>query len=140
MRGYDLAARLNRCELAWKSGNAQAVADAVAICKVHHAPPPDWLCIAVQALIDRDIKAARIRKRDMVNYERWGAVKELWERREEPGLPKTWDEIYECASQGLAGTPAACSPRMMKESYQEVERDMRDPRTARRYYLPRMKD
>ena len=97
---------IERCERGWRSGVAEAVADAVLLCGEHQVPPPRWLCEAVRVVVERDLLGAATRKWDMIHFARWDAVQELRDRKGEPGIPKTWAECYDAASEYLEGTDA----------------------------------
>jgi hypothetical protein len=74
----------------------------------------------------------------MIHFARWDAVRELRDRKGEDGIPKTWEDAYELASEYFEGSEAAGSARTMKESYQLVRRHLNEG-SGGRYYVPSTK-
>jgi hypothetical protein len=131
---------IERCERGWLSGVAEAVTDAVLLCGEHQAPPPRWLCEAVRVVVERDFLGAATRKWDMIHFARWDAVQELRDRKGERGIPKTWAECYDLASEVLKRTEAHGSAETIRASYKRVAKRIRSqPRNADRYYFGRIK-
>ncbi len=124
-----------KCERAWNTGAAEAVYDAMNECVRFNRAPPTWLLKAVETLARRDVRDKPTRRQDMVHFERWDAVRELRDRKGEPGIPNTWEECYERVSEYFQGTPAAGSPETIRASYKLVRKNMEEGR-ASRYYVP----
>jgi hypothetical protein len=128
---------IERCERAWKQERiADAIADAVSLCRVYGKPPPDWLDTAVGILASPNTIRRATRRRDMVHYTRYDAICDLHERKGEVGMPKSLDECYARAAEHFEGTAAAGGAEAMKKSYERVRTDMRSGRGLR-YYVSR---
>jgi hypothetical protein len=74
-------------------------------------PLPGWAHDALDAMLTERLPKAQLR-----DHRRWLQV------CRERGRGLTWEQAYEYASRGLAGTPAAGSARTMKAAYQKTQR------------------
>jgi hypothetical protein len=139
---------LRRMERAWGQGVTRALSDAVRFCHRSSVPPPVWVVQGIQAALaqyggqhrrwGRLATPEERERQNRIHHERWDAVTELRERKDELaalGYHPSWQEAYVNASEKLAGTEAEGSPESMKKSYQLVERLMRSGKGAR-FYIP----
>jgi len=115
--GTEITASLEAMHRKWKKANSNVDRDACLLgalwlCRLR--PLPDWLHEALD-----DLLTARLPKALRRDRRRWVLVREGHEH----GL--TWDDAYAYASEQLAGSDAQGSPRTMKWSYQNIQRDMR---------------
>ena len=112
---------LHRCERGWREGRApEAVADAMDICIDQKIAPQEWMVQAVRELARRDLTENTERKWDMIRFARWDAVRKMRDRKGEPGLPRTWDQAFEAASELLERSPAEGTASSMRKSYERV--------------------
>jgi hypothetical protein len=138
----DLAGRLDACEEAWKSGNPLALAEAIALVKLHEQPIPDWLESAlVTYVIRRRTRKERKRYRlSSIHLLRYIAVRkfraigrrEWWHRREDDHKDAlTWKQAREHASKTFVGGIAAGTPRTMRKSFELVHKAVNSRRIGR---------
>jgi hypothetical protein len=134
---------------------------------------PPWLRDEAEAVLCARLSSAKRGKRgrasnpvaryrqDMIDFERWDAVREAREKQTEirqqveelsamlrpPAsllrerekmlhwVGDDWLRAYECAAMILSGTAASGGPDAMKASYLRVNRNSRDPDQPLRYHL-----
>jgi hypothetical protein len=135
-----LEERLAACAKAARGGLKLALLDALVLCASHRRPFPGWLVEELVQLVDSSISPfdKKRRRQDMVHFTRWDAVMELCDRRDEfdrrgDDRARTWEKRYAAVSDLFEGTPAAGEPATIKDSYQFVEREIRDGRGWRFY-------
>jgi hypothetical protein len=112
MTEKEFANTLSFLEEAWEEGAKEAVALAVSLCSSNKQPPPSWVALAVACLVSPRYQ------HDMVHVRRWHLVRIL--RAE--GIP--WRDVYEEASKRLAEEGAGCPPNAIRESYENVQRQL----------------
>lgn len=150
-----------------------AVAAALDYCEKYSLAVPSWVLSAsskvLQELLLQSRPAKRGRasppvaryRRDLIDYERWDAVKEARQKQPEvlervkqmrshPNFPrshlaaeenllkwagKDWDHAYECAAMLLLGREAFASPGTVRASYLKVQKDFSQPTRSFRYFL-----
>jgi hypothetical protein len=119
-----------------RDGGLTALLDAIAWCRRHQLPLPDWAAATVLQLLkapDRLAKMIGADRRYRIHRTRWDMVAELRDRREElvrspAHLEPTLPAAFENASEALGGTEAAGAPDTIKKSWQRVERRFRKRR------------
>ena len=113
-------------EHAWQtSGDLHLIAGRLALCRIHHEEPPEWLHKALLDLANAsvDIKPYARAARSLVRYI---AVREAHDRE---GL--TWEEAPARAAEMLRGQPAAASADWMWKEYKKVRKALRDVGSVR---------
>jgi len=113
-------------EHAWQtSGDLHLIAGRLALCRIRHEEPPEWLHKALLDLANAsvDIKPYARAARSLVRYI---AVREAHDRE---GL--TWEEAPARAAEMLRGQPAAASADWMWKEYKKVRKALRDVGSVR---------
>jgi hypothetical protein len=144
----------------FEAGVDAALVDALALCRSQpDTVPPRWV---LDAVYDRALEqflqkgAKGYRQRMAVHFDRWATASYVRRKQEAFRLKKDqqypvhqilrssevlsrtgviFDHIFEAASRFLRGTPARGSARAVRESYNEVQRDMKAGKSAL-YYVP----
>ena len=90
---------------------------------------PEWLAAPTKSLIATNLRHARVHyKRRMKHYYRWRTVKRIRAETTKYG------DVFEEASNRLSKTQYFGAPTTFKESHDEVEKALKDPRAALQYY------
>lgn len=139
----DVEKWLEEREVFFEAGVIPALYDALYLCKKADHPLPAWAVDGALAVIEERLRTGKSKgkgpksndasasKKDRDHFQRWVAVRKLV-RAGEPHDK----EIYAKAKPSLAEVGADCSESTIKRSYWIVEKDMKNPDGARKYYSP----
>ncbi len=130
-------------ETIFDAGIVAALHDALYVCKHSDYPMPEWVLEgALKIVRERMTRGlskgkgpksndAKAFKKDHDHFRRWMAVKKLLRA----GAPYD-KEIFAKAVPLLEEVDAKCSEGTVKRSFDIVEKDMKAPSKARKYYQP----
>lgn len=134
---------LEEQEVIFEAGVLAALYDALYVCVQTNRPIPQWLLNGVLKVVGDRLAVGvsegmgakandtTALKKDRVHLQRWLAVKKL--RKSGASQDK---EIFFKAKHLLSEVGADCSDKAIENSYYKVEKDMKDPEKARKYYSP----
>jgi len=124
--------RLNDLRDFVEAGVPPAIHDTWSLVIAFDLQVPDWLAAPTKALIATNLRHARVHyRRRMKHYYRWRTVKRI------RAAETKYQDVFVEAAERLLGTQYYASPATIKDSYDEVERGLRDPndpKTKLQYY------
>jgi len=134
---------LSEREVFFEAGIIAALYDALFVCKCTDHPLPMWVKDGALEVIGERLKVgaskskgpkandATAYKKDRTHLQRWLAVKKL----RYAGEPQD-KEIFAKAKKLLSDVGADCSEKTIERSFAIVEKDMKIPKNALKYYRP----
>ena len=127
----------------FEAGVILALFDALYFCRKTDHPLPIWVVDGAIAVVGDRLRTGKSKGKgpksndatasgkDRAHFQRWLAVRKVMKAGEALD-----NEIYNKAKPLLAEVDADCSEWTIKRSYWIVDKDMKDPKNARKYYSP----
>ncbi len=119
----------------YEAGVDAALYDALQLARDSGLSPPEWVIEGALDIVGCRLKSGPAKGKGktayykaMRRYHRWQAVRKAKDRG------ATWVDAYGEASEVLTGTFAEGGNDLMKKDYQQVQKDLKDPKKALQYY------